>query len=120
MKRFQYITILLAVAASSIFVSCGSKKQVVTDNGTPVNKREFRGAWIQCVNGQFQGMGTEAMQKNLTHQLNVLQAEGANAIIFRFVLNVTPSTRATSSLGASSSQADKARLLHLIGTRSSG
>ena len=26
-------------------------------------KREFRGAWIQCVNGQFQGMGTEQMQQ---------------------------------------------------------
>ena len=23
------------------------------------NKREFRGAWIQIVNGQFQGLGTE-------------------------------------------------------------
>ena len=22
-------------------------------------KREFRGAWIQCVNGQFQGMPVE-------------------------------------------------------------
>lgn len=26
-------------------------------------KREFRGAWIQCVNGQFQGMPTEKMKK---------------------------------------------------------
>ena len=25
-------------------------------------KREFRGAWIQCVNGQFQGMPTEKIQ----------------------------------------------------------
>ena len=24
-------------------------------------KREMRGAWIQCVNGQFQGMGTQKM-----------------------------------------------------------
>ena len=24
-------------------------------------KREMRGAWIQCVNGQFQGMGTVKM-----------------------------------------------------------
>ena len=29
-------------------------------------KREFRGAWIQCVNGQFRGGGTEAMQRTLT------------------------------------------------------
>lgn len=83
MKRHLFITILLAIAASSIFVSCNSKKQVISDNGTPVNKREFRGAWIQSVNGQFQGMGTQAMQKNLSHQLDVLQAEGVNAIIFQ-------------------------------------
>ena len=25
-------------------------------------KREMRGAWIQCVNGQFQGMGKDEMQ----------------------------------------------------------
>lgn len=25
-------------------------------------KREFRGAWIQCVNGQFIGMSTQKMQ----------------------------------------------------------
>ena len=28
-------------------------------------KREFRGAWIQCVNGQFIGLGTEGMQQTL-------------------------------------------------------
>ena len=33
-------------------------------------KREFRGAWIQCVNGQFKGIGTETMQRTLTYQLN--------------------------------------------------
>lgn len=46
-------------------------------------KREFRGAWIQCVNGQFQGMGKEAMQQMLTSQLNTLQQTGINAIIFQ-------------------------------------
>lgn len=46
-------------------------------------KREFRGAWIQCVNGQFQGMGKEAMQQTLTSQLNTLQQAGINAIIFQ-------------------------------------
>ena len=46
-------------------------------------KREFRGAWIQCVNGQFQGMGTEQMQQTLTYQLNELKKMGANAIIFQ-------------------------------------
>ena len=46
-------------------------------------KREFRGAWIQCVNGQFQGMGTEKMQQTLTYQLNELQKDGVNVIIFQ-------------------------------------
>ena len=46
-------------------------------------KREFRGAWIQCVNGQFQGIGTERMQQTLAYQLDELQGMGANAIIFQ-------------------------------------
>lgn len=46
-------------------------------------KREFRGAWIQCVNGQFQGMSPEAMRQTLSRQLDVLRADGCNAIIFQ-------------------------------------
>ncbi len=46
-------------------------------------KREMRGAWIQCVNGQFQGMGTEKMQQTLTYQLDELQKDGVNLIIFQ-------------------------------------
>ena len=46
-------------------------------------KREMRGAWIQCVNGQFQGMTAAQMQANLTHQLNILQAAGVNTIMFQ-------------------------------------
>ena len=46
-------------------------------------KREFRGAWIQCVNGQFQGMGTENMQRTLIYQLDELKRDGVNAIIFQ-------------------------------------
>ena len=46
-------------------------------------KREFRGAWIQSVNGQFKGMGTEQMQRTLTYQLDELQKDGCNAIIFQ-------------------------------------
>ena len=46
-------------------------------------KREFRGAWIQCVNGQFRGIGTEAMQKTLSYQLDELQKDGCNVIIFQ-------------------------------------
>ena len=32
-------------------------------------KREFRGAWIQCVNGQWIGLGRDRMQQTLTYQL---------------------------------------------------
>ncbi len=46
-------------------------------------KREFRGAWIQAVNGQFVGMSTLQMQKTLTYQLDELQKDGVNAIIFQ-------------------------------------
>ena len=46
-------------------------------------KREMRGAWIQCVNGQFQGMGTVKMQQTLTYQLDELQKDGVNVIIFQ-------------------------------------
>lgn len=50
---------------------------------TPVPKREFRGAWIQVVNYQFQGMGSLEMQQNLVAQLDALQKAGFNAVIFQ-------------------------------------
>ena len=46
-------------------------------------KREFRGAWIQSVNGQFNGLGRDRMQQMLTSQLNDLQQDGINAIFFQ-------------------------------------
>ncbi len=46
-------------------------------------KREFRGAWIQAVNGQFMGMSRATMQGTLTRQLDALAADGVNAIIFQ-------------------------------------
>ena len=49
----------------------------------PSQKREFRGAWIQAVNGQWQGIGRDAMQAELTRELNELQADGINAILFQ-------------------------------------
>ena len=55
---------------------CASAQEVLP-------KREFRGAWIQMINGQFMGMGRDEMQANLTHQLNVLQQCGVNAIMFQ-------------------------------------
>lgn len=46
-------------------------------------KREFRGAWIQSVNGQFQGLGRDRMQQMLAYQLDELQKSGINAIFFQ-------------------------------------
>ncbi|MDY5033585.1 MAG: family 10 glycosylhydrolase [Prevotella sp.] len=46
-------------------------------------KREFRAAWIQCVNGQFMNMPAQTMQNTLAHQLDMLQQTGCNAIIFQ-------------------------------------
>ena len=57
--------------------------QSVCAQGSVLPKREFRGAWIQMINGQFQGMSRSEMQKNLTNQLNVMQRCGINAIIFQ-------------------------------------
>ena len=50
---------------------------------TAQNKREFRGAWIQCVNGQFMGKSTQEIQSMLSNQLDELQKDGVNAIIFQ-------------------------------------
>lgn len=68
MKRL-YISVLMLVMASLTMLA--------------QQKREFRGAWIQCVNGQFQGMTTDVMQKTLAYQLDELRKDGANAIIFQ-------------------------------------
>ena len=46
-------------------------------------KREFRGAWIQCVNGQFLGLGKDRMQQVLRSQLDEMQKDGVNAVIFQ-------------------------------------
>ena len=46
-------------------------------------KREFRGAWIQSVNGQWQGVGRDQMQRTLSYQLDELQRDGINAIFFQ-------------------------------------
>lgn len=56
---------------------------VTESNAQQSPKREFRGAWIQCVNGQFNGMGMEQMQQTLSFQLDEMQKSGINAIIFQ-------------------------------------
>ena len=46
-------------------------------------KREFRGAWIQTVNGQYQGMESKKLQELWRNQLNNLREAGINAILFQ-------------------------------------
>lgn len=46
-------------------------------------KREFRGAWIQAVNGQFEGIPTAVLKQELINQLDSLVICGINAVIFQ-------------------------------------
>lgn len=55
----------------------------ITSHAQECPKREFRGAWIQCVNGQWIGLGRDRMQQTLTYQLDELQKYGINAIMFQ-------------------------------------
>ena len=72
-KIFAYAFMLVCL------FSCAHTKTAVENT----NKREFRGAWIQSVNGQFQGMSTATMQQTLTYQLDELKKDGVNTIIFQ-------------------------------------
>ncbi len=72
MHMKNYSLLLIAVLAGILPLSLYAQQ-----------KREFRGAWIQCVNGQFQGMSTATMQNTLSTQLDALEKDGVNAIIFQ-------------------------------------
>lgn len=52
-------------------------------NAQQYPKREFRGAWIQCVNGQYLGKTMPEIRDMLSSQLDVLQKAGINAILFQ-------------------------------------
>lgn len=77
MKRYIQTSVKLLLTVCVLFSVCNA---AYSDNSL---KREFRGAWIQCVNGQFMGMGTQRMQDTLAYQLDVLKSCGVNAIIFQ-------------------------------------
>ena len=72
---------LAALLCALLLAGCGSTKTVKTASSP--QKREFRGAWIQSVNGQFIGMSTQQMQSTLSYQLDELWKDGVNAIIFQ-------------------------------------
>lgn len=46
-------------------------------------KREFRGAWMQCVNGMYLGKSMGEVRDMLTSQLDVLQKANINVIVFQ-------------------------------------
>ncbi|MBR6371387.1 MAG: family 10 glycosylhydrolase [Bacteroidaceae bacterium] len=46
-------------------------------------KREFRGAWIQAVNHQFEGIPAAELKAELSRQLDSLASCGINAILFQ-------------------------------------
>jgi uncharacterized lipoprotein YddW (UPF0748 family) len=75
LERMKVKSLLLALCALCL--------SVTADAQVRCPKREFRGAWIQCVNGQFQGMTPQAMQQMLIQQLDALKGAGINAIIFQ-------------------------------------
>lgn len=77
MNKTRFLSIIML----AVFL-LGAMSQPINAAGK-TKKREFRGAWIQCVNGQFQGLGTSQMQATLVKQLDELQRDGINAIIFQ-------------------------------------
>ena len=77
--RLRYLYILLAVV---MLASCASKRSAV-GNVPEHPKREFRGAWIQAVNGQFTGMSEQEMKGYLVDMLNNLQLVNVNAVMFQ-------------------------------------
>ena len=82
----KYIIIIAALLVSAMCKAEGflSPQEKNEYQGVVVNpKREFRGAWIQCVNNQWTGIGRERMQQTLTMQLDELKRCGINAIMFQ-------------------------------------
>ena len=73
MKKLK--TIFTVAVMVAILLQAGTMKAQ--------NKREFRGVWIQCVNGQYLGKTTEQIQNMLSSQLDELQKDGVNAVIFQ-------------------------------------
>ena len=77
MKKALALCALLFILHLSFFSTFASAQLPQTP------KREFRGAWIQAVNGQWQGQGSDRMQAELIRELNALQADGINVILFQ-------------------------------------
>ena len=73
MKRYMLLCLLW-------WVSCAIQAQVDEVNHP---KREFRGAWMQVVNGQYKGVPTDSVKRKLRNELDLLREAGINAVIFQ-------------------------------------
>lgn len=56
---------------------------LISINAANPPKREFRGAWIQCVNGQYLNKSPYQIREMLSSQLDILKRCGINAILFQ-------------------------------------
>ena len=65
MKLKNYLLLL------ALLLVVGVRAQVPSGNKYP--KREFRGAWIQAVNGQFRGIPTEDVYKRQLYSIAHLE-----------------------------------------------
>lgn len=80
MKR----TLVLLVLAASLCIPATARRSRNEQAVTQIQpKREFRGAWIQAVNRQFEGIPARLLKAELSRQLDSLQTCGINAILFQ-------------------------------------
>ena len=77
---FKFLTLCTFYLVLSI-TSCTASVPPTKQTAYP--KREFRGAWIQCVNGQYLGKSPAEIRQMLSSQLDVLADAGINAIMFQ-------------------------------------
>ena len=78
LRRIMLCLAMLGAVVTTLEASGQVKTSAVT-----APKREFRGSWIQCVNGQFQGMSRDVMQATLRRHLDALQRCNVNAVFFQ-------------------------------------
>ena len=77
--------LILIFAAILMTASLITAPEAAGQNGVinTMPKREFRGAWIQTVNGQYKGMPRDEMQRILTTYLDNFKRCGINAVMFQ-------------------------------------
>ena len=75
MDKIRRIAAWLAMAWLAVAVAAGQDARLP--------KREFRGAWLQVINGAYMGLPPGAMQARLLAQLDSLQAMKVNAVLFQ-------------------------------------